>query len=258
MNKKNLANAQLLNSITTGATTITVKQGQGEALPSVPFFATLTPLGVLSTIDNSEIVEVTARTGDVLTVVRAQRGTSAKTFAADSILANSIYIEDLDSGSSIVISETPPPDAQPGDLWGDTSDTQAADLAKMVGDILMPVGHIYINKSDSRNPSVILGFGTWIPYAEGRTIVGKAPTGTFSVAGDTMGSETHTLTIAEMPSHNHGVSQTGTFGTSGNSEYYLSNNQNLSGGKRTGPTGGGEAHNNIQPSIVAYMWERTL
>lgn len=96
MNKKNLANAQLLNPVTTSATTITVKQSQGDSLPDVPFFATLSPLGMLSTIDNSEIIEVTARSDDTLTVVRGQRGTTAKEFQAESILANSVYAEDLE------------------------------------------------------------------------------------------------------------------------------------------------------------------
>lgn len=95
-NKKNLAVAELAADITNSATSATVKTGQGARLPSVPFFATLTPLGVLSTPDNSEIISVTAVSTDTLTIVRAQKGTTAQPFTANSILANGIYKEDLD------------------------------------------------------------------------------------------------------------------------------------------------------------------
>ena len=292
MNKKNLANAQLLNAIDTSATTITVKQNQGEALPATPFFATLTPLGVLSTIDNSEIVQVTARTGDVLTVTRAQRGTTAKEFQAESILANSVYVEDTvpAGGTNGQVLKR---DASGNAIWSTDTNTTYTEITEAeidagtsstlrtitgrrwtymfdsvkawvntaistaIGQNVYPVGSLYFNADNPDNPGTLLGFGTWEPYAEGRVPVGKAASGTFSTAGATMGAETHTLTIAEMPSHNHGVSQTGTFGTSGNAEYYLSNNQNLSGGKKTGPAGGGKAHNNIQPSVVVYIWRRT-
>lgn len=99
MNKKNLANAQLLTGINSSVTTATVKSGQGSVLPATPFFATLSPVGVLSTIDNSEIVQVTGKSGDTLTIVRAQRGTTAKPFAEDALVVNGIYVEDLSEGT---------------------------------------------------------------------------------------------------------------------------------------------------------------
>jgi len=96
-NKKNLAVAELAADITNSATTATVKSGQGARLPATPFFATLTPLGVLSTPDNSEIISVTARSTDTLTIARAQKGTTAYAFVTNSILGNGIYKEDFDS-----------------------------------------------------------------------------------------------------------------------------------------------------------------
>lgn len=127
---------------------------------------------------------------------------------------------------------------------------------------IFPVGSIYTNKTNSTNPSTLLGFGTWVAV-EGRVVVGKAPSGTFATAGATGGAETHTLTTTEIPSHTHpiyhyvGNAQTGATNLddipgSGNrnvaSEVFMTN---------TRSTGGGGAHNNLQPYVVAYMWERT-
>jgi hypothetical protein len=77
---KNNAFGVLLISINTSATSITLQTGQGANFPSLGagdyFYATL-----IDTSNNLEIVKVTARTGDVLTVVRAQEGTSARSYA---------------------------------------------------------------------------------------------------------------------------------------------------------------------------------
>lgn len=112
-NKKNLAVAELASGISISATTATVKAGQGARLPATPFFATLTPVGVLSTPDNSEIISVTAVSTDTLTIVRAQKGSTAYAFVADAILGNGIYAEDVDIAGNIdaATSKTTPVDA---------------------------------------------------------------------------------------------------------------------------------------------------
>jgi hypothetical protein len=77
----NNASAALASSITTSSTTITVTTGAGAQFPAITsgnyFYATLT-----DSSNNLEIVKVTARTTDVLTVVRAQEGTTARAYAA--------------------------------------------------------------------------------------------------------------------------------------------------------------------------------
>lgn len=77
----NYASAPLAASISSSATTITVTSGQGALFPAVPagsiFYATLT-----DSSNNLEIVKVTARSTDALTVVRAQEGTTARAYAA--------------------------------------------------------------------------------------------------------------------------------------------------------------------------------
>ncbi len=65
----------------TSGTTLEVDPGTGTRYPATPFNATTAPDGVLPLHDNSEIVRVTDITGDVLTIVRAQEGTVAKSIA---------------------------------------------------------------------------------------------------------------------------------------------------------------------------------
>lgn len=77
----NTASATLASSISTSSTSITVSTGLGALFPTVVagtyFYATLT-----DSSNNLEIVKVTARAADILTVVRAQEGTAARAYAA--------------------------------------------------------------------------------------------------------------------------------------------------------------------------------
>lgn len=114
-----------------------------------------------------------------------------------------------------------------------------------------PVGSIYVNKTVATNPATLLGFGTWAAL-EGRVLVGKASSGTFVAAGGTGGEETHVLTTPEMPAHVHSVTGGGASG--GGSNYYVGNGGGYS--MNTASTGGDGAHNNLQPYLIAYMWER--
>jgi hypothetical protein len=76
----NNANATLAASITSSATSITVTSGQGARFPTLSagdyFYATL-----IDVSNNLEIVKVTARSTDVLTVTRAQESTTARAYS---------------------------------------------------------------------------------------------------------------------------------------------------------------------------------
>lgn len=104
-----------------------------------------------------------------------------------------------------------------------------------------------------------------IPDLRGRVIAGQDDMGGSSanrltglsggvdgdVLGGSGGAETHTLVTSEMPAHTHGglttINPSGGDGGSANDpgiDYVTSN----SGG--SGSTGGGGAHNNIQPTLI--------
>lgn len=77
----NNASATLASSITNSATSISLTTGQGASFPALSagdfFYATL-----VDSSNNLEIIKVTARSADVLTVVRAQDNTTARAYAA--------------------------------------------------------------------------------------------------------------------------------------------------------------------------------
>lgn len=98
-----------------------------------------------------------------------------------------------------------------------------------------------------------------LPNLKGRTIVGLDASDTdFNTIGKVLGEKTHTLTVAEMPEHNHEQSLAGgNSGNSGNAAYSWSiptNQYIYTGDDLAGKTGGSQAHNNIQPSfVVTYI-----
>ena len=152
--------------------------------------------------------------------------------------------------------------------------------------LVYPVGSLYWS-SQATDPGTLFGVGTWTRVKD--TFI-LAAGDTYS-AGSTGGAATHTLTVSEMPSHNHGSkSLTGSIpvrnaGSNGSSGIIGSGTGILSKGTYTsqwgGPcqqmsgnnnypallqvdaththtsNGGGEAHNNMPPYKVYYCWERT-
>ena len=133
-----------------------------------------------------------------------------------------------------------------------------------------PVGSIDISTS-SANPSTIYG-GTWERYGQGKTLVGLNESETeFSTVNKIGGEKTHTLTVNEMPSHNHdfrystdnavtfynaGVGKDGTY--TGDNYLGFSNSVSLFASYVVvlSNTGSSQPHNNLQPYITVYMWKR--
>jgi hypothetical protein len=105
----NNGTSTLASGIGTGATSISVASGQGARFPSIAgsdyFYATLVEGTTI------EIVKVTARATDTLTVTRAQCGTSAATFTTAAKVENRLTkcgLEDLQTPaqSATFITET--------------------------------------------------------------------------------------------------------------------------------------------------------
>jgi len=127
---------------------------------------------------------------------------------------------------------------------------------------IYPVGSIYINASNPTNAGTLLGFGTWAAFGTGRVPVGIDATDTdFDTAEETGGVKTHSLAVAELPSHKHMTgsndSGTGEGGAPGNMELTRSYGTGNGPDVDTSYTGSGTAHTNVQPYIVVYMWKRT-
>jgi microcystin-dependent protein len=122
-----------------------------------------------------------------------------------------------------------------------------------------PVGSVYISVV-ATNPATLFGFGTWVALAQGRVLVGiDAGQTEFDTVRKTGGAKAHTLTEAEMPSHTHveNSNNATTGGLRGWGAPDTSTGTPTATGYSTSATGGGGAHNNLQPYLTVHMWERT-
>ncbi len=137
---------------------------------------------------------------------------------------------------------------------------------------IYPVGAIYISTSDV-NPGTLF-VGSWARI-NSRFLIGAGPneentfngfgtypTGSYNFTPGELGGEAvHTLTVNEMPSHNHmyirnkilDSEPTSEGGTTRGSNSLVNNMKTYA---YTNPTGGNWAHNNIPPYYVVYMWKR--
>lgn len=245
-NKANLANSVLFAPLSDTDTELEVYTGDGSLFPAAPFYLTISPKNKWSRKINSEIVLVTAKSTDTFTITRAQKGTTALEFSYGDLVANGIYKEDIDDAIDAAVDEAVP---------------LAVSAALQA---MMPVGFV-VTLGVNTNPATLYGFGTWTAIA-GRVIVGISGSDTeFDTLNETGGAKTHTLTTTEMPVHKHGLYWEGGadsdegFPAGGfNAVQTTDRNYTLA----SAPTamanaGGGGAHNNLQPYIVKYVWERT-
>lgn len=121
-------------------------------------------------------------------------------------------------------------------------------------DLVYPVGAIYISVSPA-NPSTLFG-GTWERIQD--TFLLAA--GSTYAAGATGGEAEHTLIEAEMPAHSHDVYSGWSENTGGSDAFRYQTWANQGKGWHSGfisTVGSGQAHNNMPPYLVVYMWQRT-
>lgn len=129
---------------------------------------------------------------------------------------------------------------------------QLGDSAWLTAQGAYPVGAIYLSVIDA-NPAALFG-GTWERIG-GRFLLGADST---YAAGSTGGEAAHTLTVDEMPRHNHEIDN---LNASGNTTPYMTvqaqEKKGYSGNVQTMYAGGSKAHNNMPPFLAVYMWKRT-
>lgn len=147
-----------------------------------------------------------------------------------------------------------------------------------------PIGAIYISVVNE-NPSKYFG-GTWVSFGAGKCLVGvDTSQSEFNTVQKTGGDKTVTLSLSQIPAHNHSFSgSSGSAGShthelkgyekstaSGSTGYRPGGSGNASAGDiiksagahthsisgTIGNSGGGQAHNNLQPYITVYFWRRT-
>lgn len=162
------------------------------------------------------------------------------------------------------------------------------DYIQSVAGAIYPIGSIYMSVSPT-NPSEYFG-GTWVAWGSGRVPVGiNTDDSNFGTVEKTGGASTVALTTAQMPSHSH---DKGTLAADGNGSHGHNLNLTKAGwgvdgasnkvvvdstgytaltnvgtawagyhghtiSGSTASAGSGNAHSNLQPYIVCYMWKRT-
>lgn len=122
------------------------------------------------------------------------------------------------------------------------------------------IGSVYTTTTNE-DPSVTFGYGTWERFAKGKALVGFTDEVSndipqwVKIAGTTYGEYEHTLSVEELPPHNHDLNFT-TGNISGNNRPATQNTSASMSNLQTLDAGGGKGHNNVQPSIVVYFWKR--
>lgn len=143
--------------------------------------------------------------------------------------------------------------------------TNLNNMQKLLVDLIYPVG-IYVEISDiDFDPNTAWG-GTWVLETDGTVLVSKSSTtgSKFNAdIGTIVGEEGHTLTVEEIPSHMHNM-----YAYNGGGDGTITGGGGIT---QAAPapfktfyakfamenTGGGEHHNNIQPSKIVNRWHRT-
>ena len=129
----------------------------------------------------------------------------------------------------------------------------------------MPVGYIFewapvdaqgIDLSTPEKVAQYFGYGTWAEYAPGKVL---AATNSDHAISTSVGGETHTITVAEMPAHTHEINgwaynimagEAGQFATT--YPYDIINNYQGT----TKSSGGGQPMSLMQPTQYVYRWQR--
>jgi len=104
----NNASAAIASSITASATSIVLAAGTGAYFPS-PSISDWFYLTLVDSSNNLEIVKVTSRSGDTLTVIRGRDGTTGRAYPAGSIAECRVTAAVFADFQALIIPYTHPP-----------------------------------------------------------------------------------------------------------------------------------------------------
>jgi prophage lambdaSa04, minor structural protein, putative len=134
-------------------------------------------------------------------------------------------------------------------------------LIKQLLNVFHPIGEYFETSDVNFDPNVSWG-GTWVLDNDGTVLVSKSneKTSVFNAdVGTIKGAEKHTLTISEIPPHRHNVNLSSATDTGINKLVTSSwswSTENQENNNLMNNVGGGNPHNNIQPSKIIYRWHR--
>lgn len=303
----NNAATRLAASITAGQTTISVFAGTGSLFP-VNEGSDWFPLTIISTLGEIEIVRCTGRVGDVMSVVRGQEGTISRSFAANSRveLRFTAAIVDMFNGDiGAVRSDLTTLQGGVASLSTSLSGSIAALSSRVDG--LFPPGFGPLPWSRTTEPSgwifadgrVLLAATPYtalrdayiadgFPHGQDGSgnpkvpdMRGSVPAGRDNMGGTAagrltgatalsafLGQENVTLTLAQIPAHNHAVTDPGhshsanirlgwsttggqfPYRSSADNDTYLNSTGSAATGISIQNNGGGGSHSNVQPTRV--------
>ena len=139
-------------------------------------------------------------------------------------------------------------------------------LAQQILDIIWPIGSIYLS-DNATNPNTKFG-GTWVKLSGGFIYGSTITSGNTYSTGNGTGTATnnHTLTINEIPSHQHEFPDRKIVwdaNTGHNTDIVQDGSydnkivQFRPWGTKVGATGGGKGHSHNIPYIACSIWRRT-
>lgn len=134
-----------------------------------------------------------------------------------------------------------------------------ANIKQFMLDMIYPVGSIYMSVNNA-DPSSFIG-GSWEQLKD--TFLLAA--GDTYIGGSSGGEAEHTLTVDEMPSHNHRLKtdiDNEDWNVTWPEWFEYTDGWTQQAGETEAPathttsTGGGQSHNNMPPYLAVYVWKR--